>query len=122
MSDSEYKSRLLSGNYEIAILEVSGSYNSPEAILNNFKTGNAANLIGYSNPEFDKIMDESGKSNSLNECVSLYSQAEKIVIDDAVYTPLFYEKEYFIYKEEIEGIGFNPFTKQIDFCSAKNFK
>jgi oligopeptide transport system substrate-binding protein len=120
--DGEYRSRILSGDYEIAVLEISGTYNSPEAILNNFKTSNSSNIIRYSNPEFDRIMDESGRSKSLNECVKLYSQAEKLVIDDAVYTPLFYEKEYFIYRKTIEGIGFNPFTKQIDFCGAKNFK
>ena len=121
VSNAEYLRRLSSGEYEIALYQLSFNYNSPEAVLNNFKTDDSNNRIHYTNLQVDILLEQSGKAENLSDCVKLYAEAEKRIIEDYIYTPLFYQKEYLIYSGTIQDLEYNPFTKQIDFYSAKNF-
>lgn len=118
VSDKEYATRLGEGKYDIALYSLQCGYNSPKAILDNFSAGNS---FGYSNTEVDALLEKSGRAEALSECVKLYAAAEKLIISDTVYTPLFYRKEYLVYGKDMTDIVYNPFTKQIFFENAKNF-
>ena len=120
--DEKYAARIANGDYQIALYQLSCEYNNPESILSNFETGNIKNVISYSNPKFDELINESSKVQTLSESVKIYSEAEKLIIDDYIYTPIFYQKEFLVYKDTITDIEYNPFTKQFDFSNAKNFK
>lgn len=121
VTNAEYNRRLLAGEYDLVFYQLAYSYNNPAAVLNNFRTGDSGNRIGYSNADVDLLLAQSERAQNLSDCVKLYSAAEKAVIDDCIYLPLFYQKEYLIYPDTVEGLAYNPFTKQIDFSLAKNF-
>lgn len=121
LSDFEYQVRLKAGNYKIALCELTGEYNSPMSVLSSFETGGMLNYSGYSNPEFDELLNETNHAKNLSDCVKLYDRAETILMSDCVYLPIYYQTEYLVFRNETEGIVYNPFTKQIYFKDAKNF-
>lgn len=119
VSDGEYQSRLESGEYQIAILCLSGDFNSPASVLEAFATGGRKNYSGYSNPAVDELLEKSKHVKTMSECVQLYHQAESAVLSDFAYLPLYYQKQYLVYKKTISDIQFNPFTGQIYFKDAE---
>ena len=52
-------------------------------------TGNRATLVGYGNPEVDRLLDEAVGIYDLAKAGALYIQAIEIAFEDAPYTGLF---------------------------------
>lgn len=121
VSDKEYNTRLENGNFDIAFYNLECRYNSPSAILNNFYSKSSINRISYKNGIADSLIEKAAKAKTLNECVDIYAKAEKEIIDDYIYIPVFYETEYLVYLKDMQDIVYDPFTHQIDFKNAKNF-
>ncbi|MBQ9948933.1 MAG: peptide ABC transporter substrate-binding protein [Oscillospiraceae bacterium] len=119
LSREEYSKRLQNGDYEIAVAELGGGYNSPEAYLKCFTRDSSENYSGYFNSELEKTLKRAGRAIDLSESADLYVEAEKHILSEAVFIPLFYKNEYFFIGEEMSDIFYNPFTKTIDFTIAK---
>ncbi len=117
VTPDEYTRRLDEGNYSIALVSISGSYNSPESFLKVFSDG----IAGYSNGKLNALLKKAEKSQKLSECVEIYSNAEDAVIEDYEFIPLFYQSKYLVYNDGMTDFVYNPFTEQIDFIYAKNF-
>jgi peptide/nickel transport system substrate-binding protein len=49
------------------------------------RTGEVFNFTGYSNPEFDALVDEGRQVSDFNERYAIYEKANKILVDDAPY-------------------------------------
>ncbi len=118
LTESEYSARLSSGDFEIAAAELSGSYNSPAAYLEQFRKGNGANVGGFKNADFEKLMRKAATADDLSESADLYKQAESILLEKAGFVPLYYKNEYFYTDKDIAGIIYSPFTKTVDFTGA----
>lgn len=119
LDDSDFNDRLQSGDYEIAVAELAGKYNSAEAYLEQFCGGNSANCSGFSNAEFDKLVNEASEAVDPTRCDELFAKAEQLLIDKCVFLPLYYKDEYFLTLEDSSGIVYNPFAKTVNFTSAK---
>lgn len=121
LSEEEYLKRLQSGDYEIAVRELTGGYNSPEAYLKPFTSGSSENYSGYINPDFERLIKLAGRAVDLSESAEHYVAAEELLLSDAAFIPLCYKNEYFYIGEDMSDIYYNPFTKTIDFSEAKAF-
>ncbi len=119
LESAEFSKRLQSGDFEMAVTELTGSYNSPDAYLEQFREGNSANYSSYSDSEFEAIMSRANQASDVSESVKLFKQAEQMLIDKAAFIPLYYKNEYFFIAEDAYDIVFNPFTKTVDFTTAK---
>lgn len=117
--DKEYQERIKSGDYKIAIYEISAKSNSPLEYLKMFETDNQNNISAYSNIDYDGFMEKSSNAMSLNESVDIYSQAEKHIVDNAVFIPVYYLKDYLIYNKDMSDIEYNPFSEQLIFNKSK---
>ena len=58
-----------------------------------FHTESSINHGGYSNPEVDQILEEARVEPDAARRVSLYRQAEVMIVDDAAWVPLWYRGE-----------------------------
>lgn len=119
LSDSKFNARIQSGDYEIAIVELSGKYNSPSAYLEQFSSDNSANYYGFANQEFDNLMNSAEESADMEQCFEIYKQAEQLLIDECAFVPLYYKNEYFLTGEDFVDIVYNPFLKTVNFTLAK---
>lgn len=120
LDDAEFSARVASGNYLLAISQIRGNENSPAAFLDYFKT-DGGNFFSLSDSALDEILNSAEKRLNLNESLLDYQLAEKYIIENYYYTPLFYEKEFLIFQSKISDIIYDPFTRQLDFISAKKF-
>lgn len=116
----EYENRLIDGDYVMAVYPLSGDYNSPLSVLEKFESVN--NEFGYSNASFQKIVDEIKQLGNYNDGVEKYIEAEKMILNDFVFIPVFYKKEYQILGAGNHDILFDPFTKQLFFRHAKYYE
>ncbi len=121
LDEAEYNARLKSGDYEIAVTELTGGYNSPEAYLKPFTAASSENYGSYRSGELERIMRLAGRAVQLSDSADYYVEAERLLISEAAFIPLCYKNEYFYIGEDMQDITYNPFTKTIDFSVAKMF-
>lgn len=121
LSEADFSSRLSSGDFEIAVQDLSGNTNSPSAYLQSFTRDGSSNYSGYANSEVTRIVSQAERAADLSESADLYKQAEQIIIDDAIFIPLYYKNEYFYINKDYADISYNPFNKTVDFTQAKAY-
>lgn len=121
LSEDEFRYRLEDGDYDIAVMELSGKYNSPSAYLEQFGRSNTDNFTGFSDSGFEALLKQAEESADLSESAELYKKAEQLLIDNAAFVPLYYKNEYFFTVEGGTDIVYNPFSKTVDFRLAKLF-
>ena len=74
-----------------------------------FHTESALNHGAYSNTELDAVLEEARTEADLEKRVSLYHQAEKMIVDDAAWLPLWYAGErYVLIKPHVENYRVTP--------------
>ena len=74
-----------------------------------FHTESSINHGAYSNPELDAVLEEARTEADLEKRVSLYHQAEKMIVDDAAWLPLWYAGErYVLIKPHVENYRVTP--------------
>ena len=121
LSEEDYNTRLAAGDFEIAVQDLAGSTNSPAAYLQSFTKSGSGNYSGYASSEVSRLISAAERAESLDSSADMYKQAEQIVIDDAIFIPLYYKNEYFYINEDFADISYNPFNKTVDFTQAKAY-
>lgn len=121
LSENEFRSRLEDGDYDIAVMELSGKYNSPSAYLEQFSSLSTDNYTGISDRGFESLLKQAGEAAELSDSAELYKKAEQALIDKAAFVPLYYKNEYFFTIKGGTDIVYNPFSKTVDFKLAKLF-
>ncbi len=69
---------------------------------------NGRNRARYSNPEFDKIIDEAVKTTDKEKAKELYAKAQQIISNDVPLLPLWYPSSMVISTKRIGNIKINP--------------
>lgn len=118
--EEEFYKRIEDGEYALAIYPLTGDYNSPASFIKKFTARN--NDFGYVNGEIENISKELDKCVDYNSSMQKYLDAEKIIINDFLFIPIFYKSEYEIMGKGNHDIKYNPFTKQLFFRYAKYFE
>ena len=88
----------------------SADYPDPQDFLDIlFHTESSINHGAYSNAELDAILEEARVEPDLERRVSLYHDAEKLIVDDAAWLPLWYAGErYVLIKPYVENYRVTP--------------
>ena len=88
----------------------SADYPDPQDFLDIlFHTESTLNHGAYSNTELDAILEEARIEPDLERRVSLYHDAEKLIVDDAAWLPLWYAGErYVLIKSHVENYRVTP--------------
>ena len=80
-------------------------YLDPQNFLSVLLTSTAPeNRTGYSNPAYDKLCAEADGLTDPQKRLALYNEAEKIVVDDAPWIPVYYQKDLELIKPHVSGI------------------
>ena len=121
LDNEEYIARLDSGDYDIAVIELSGKYNSPSAYLEQFSTESPENSVHFSDSGFESLLKQAEETAELYDSAEKYFNAEQVLIDKAAFIPLYCKNEYFFTVEGAVDIVYEPFSKTVDFTRAKIF-
>ncbi|MCL5959838.1 MAG: peptide ABC transporter substrate-binding protein, partial [Chloroflexi bacterium] len=68
-----------------------------------FHSGSQDNNCQYSNSEVDAILEKARLETDVNKRISMYQEAEQMIVNDAPWVPLFYDKSYVLTKPYVEG-------------------
>ena len=115
LESEEYINTLKSGDFDIALIKLSGEYNSPYAYLNNFLKDNFENYSGYKNKKYEHIINSALTSTNSNEATAFYKEAEQLLIDNAIFVPLCVETEYIFISDKVSGVWYNPFSRNYGY-------
>lgn len=115
----DIEKKLGSKQFDCAIVSLSGAYNSPDSILGSFVTGRGDNYAGYSNKNYDTYMSNGLKTFDMAKSADCFRNAERLLIDDGVFMPLYYQRDYFVFNNRVSGLIYYPQSRLISFAYAK---
>lgn len=82
-----------------------------------YKTGASSNDGDYSNPEFDKLINEAAAATDEAQANQLYQQAEALLATDMPAMPMWYGKTTMGWSDKVTGVKITAFGT-IDFSSV----
>jgi peptide/nickel transport system substrate-binding protein len=100
----------LEGNfkYDAYICNWNGLIDADQYYYLQHRSDQVFNFTGYSNPEFDKLVDEGRSMSDFDKRYSIYEQANKILVDDAPYVYMYNKQEIRAYGDQVKGFVVRP--------------
>lgn len=106
---TEYISTLPKQTYPAYGIYWGADFPDPESLLLTlFGTGQPDNYVGYSNPEFDALLQRAAAEQDPDVRVQLYAQANQMLMDDAIVLPFFYDRSYMLVRPWVHGLEITP--------------
>ena len=79
-------------------------YPDPEDILDlKFHSASTLNDVGYENREVDTLLEEARVELDAERRIQLYRDAEKLIIEDAAWLPLYFSFSHVVINEDVQG-------------------
>jgi ABC-type transport system substrate-binding protein len=74
---------------------------------------NSNNSTFYNNPQVDRLLDEAAALPLGEERLEKYQEAERIILEDAPWAPLYYEVETRLHQPNVHGVAIHPLWKYL---------
>ena len=74
-----------------------------------YRTGAASNDFGYSSPQFDQLSTQADQAATLQDTITGYQQAEKVLAQDVPAIPLWYYRTNSGYSTNVQNVDFDSF-------------
>ena len=105
-------------DFDMTVTGTSGFVDPGSVILENFKTGEAGNFVGYSNPEVDDLIAQGSASTDPDERGEIYKQIQEILLVDLPWVNLWIGQQYEAMKTFVMGYehiptGSNRMVRQV---------
>ena len=76
-----------------------------------YSTGGSSNYYGYSNPEFDKLVQEGREAKTSDEAIAKWQQAEDILAKDLRVMPLRFGQNNYGISEKVKNVEIDLFNR-----------
>jgi oligopeptide transport system substrate-binding protein len=93
---------LAAGDYALALVPAIPDYDSAADLFETLQSGQPANYPHWSNPEFDRLVQEAGRQRDPAARTAAYQQAEKILLADMPLIPLYFNAQNFLVSPRVE--------------------
>lgn len=100
---------MTNGDYSFAMDGWGPSENDAITFLENYTTENMNNHVKYSNPKYDKLIEDSINESDSKKRQEILIQAEKILIDDMVIGPMYFTCTTYAVSDKLVGLVRTPF-------------
>ena len=109
-----YDQRIADADFEMGIATIYPSYNMAEYCLDEINS-----LIFVDDEQLDKNNKILASSIDIVSKKDALADAEQYIIENSYVLPIAYEKEYFLCRENVSDLWFDPFTDAVFFKYAK---
>ncbi len=93
----------------LILLERAMSFPDPDDIIRPFFfSGSTANIIGYSSPELDQILQKADVERSYTKRINLFRQMEEVLFSDVPAVPLFFHQNRIALQPHVRGVEVPP--------------
>lgn len=103
-----YYENILAGNYQIGAMGWSGDYLHPMTFLSLLKTGDVNNLVGYSNPDYDALVEQASTMTDPVAAMDVMRQAVDTASNDYPLLCLYYKSNMMLMKDYVTGFYVTP--------------
>lgn len=114
---SQLQDYIDSGSYAIALAPLSATGSSPLDTLSLFTSTNPDNPVGLNSTVYDSYINqirEQSQADSLDNMIA----AEKYLINNGIFYPLYLESRFYASASNITGIVFHAYGAEADFITA----
>ena len=96
--------------YQMFTLGWVADYPDPQNFLDIlFHSESANNHTGFTNPEVDRLLEQARTEKDVETRISLYQQAEQLIVNDVPWIPRWYEGDrYILIKPHVKGYVLSP--------------
>jgi oligopeptide transport system substrate-binding protein len=92
LEQGQYFEAFMTGNFDATLQSWFADWPSPDNFLYGiFHSNGGANILGYSNPNFDKLLDDAIAAANPQARLDFFFQAQKLLLDEAAIAPLYNE-------------------------------
>jgi oligopeptide transport system substrate-binding protein len=92
-----------------------GDYVDPNTFLDMFMTGNGNNQTGWSNADYDRLVESAARRTDPAARLQDLRQAEAILLREVPIVPLYYYTAFMLVRPGLEGVEPNLLNR-IDFA------
>jgi oligopeptide transport system substrate-binding protein len=105
---SDFLNDMTAQRYQIFSAGWSGDYPDAQNFVDIlFHSGSPQNHMGYSNAKVDKLLEQARVEADGAKRMTLYRQAERLIVDDAPWIPLTYGMAHVLVKPYVKGFEGN---------------
>jgi oligopeptide transport system substrate-binding protein len=90
-------------NYQIARMAWVGDYLDPSTFLDLFETGNGNNETGFSNAEYDQLIQKSRATGDMKQRIAYFQRCEEILGNEAPIIPMYFYVRNRLMRPEVKG-------------------
>lgn len=103
--------------YEIQVSRWGPDFLDPFTFMNLWTTKSGNNFMGYSNPEYDKLVKETATTLAMDNVARYqnFLEAEKVLFEDAAIAPIFQSSRAQLVSPKIKGVYVNPFGATYEY-------
>lgn len=105
VEQKEFDRRLQNKEFSLVLVSQEASGQDCADVLSNYATGGIGNYGGFSNLEFDGLLDSGIRADSQRQSLEYYQQAEQLLIDRAAAVPLFTQSGYYVFSKGTTGVS-----------------
>lgn len=91
------------GDFQIARAGWIGDYVDPNTFLDMFVTDGGNNRTGWSNPEYDRLIQLAALTENTSERFELFQQAEKILVEESPIIPIYTYTAKYLISPDVKG-------------------
>lgn len=114
VSESELKTRIATGDYNVALYPLAAANASPVSFLQKLYD---LNFTGLDEEEFSSLITSAG-SAAPNELAAACADCESAILDNYLLAPLVYESNYYAEAKGVSGVQFHPGSGRVSFIYA----
>ena len=112
---ADLQRQVADGDYQIALLPLTPSENSPLSLLSQFASGG---FSGFSDNNYDAQLAQIQADAAHGGSAERYAQLERMLLAQAPITPLFFQADRLVMVSGIQGLVFDPFIPSVDVTFA----
>ena len=110
-----YFSEILKKETTAGMITRSASTMDLYTLIQLFEKSNSINFADYNNPEFQALVDQAKVEPNIQKQADLYLAAEKLLIEDYVFLPLYQQGIQYKLQPTVKGMKVNPVIPTIDY-------
>ena len=111
--------RMTSKDFDMIFAGWGPDYNDPMTYLDMFETGNGNNHSGYSNPEYDELLDKVRTEADKEKRFGYLVELEKMLLDDMPVGPVYFRARDYVVSEKIASGVVRTAFQDMNFIGVK---
>ncbi len=92
-----------SGNFQVARYAWTGDYMDPNSFLDMWVTGGGNNRTGWSNAEYDRLLQEAGRTTDPQARFEVFQKAEALLMEELPIIPIYFYTRVYLLHPAVKG-------------------